>query len=236
MKKRIFAAVLATAMSLSLVACGEVQQAVDQAVAEVEQELQEEVAEEPVAEPEVEEPVVEEEPVASDEIIIGNPDEAAYTICAGIQTPKWSFRNAWDEANYGAATEYFNQITAWDADNNAYALPAEITDAYIVGDGKYQVSISGIEFPADEFADQENLNLIFLSSNIPADAGVEISNIVVDIDGAQPSIAPIVSPDSPDYLNMAIQNIWNGDIAEIGYYPTPFSNITITFDVTGTGL
>ena len=46
-------------------------------------------------------------------------------------------------------------------------------------------------------------------------------------------IAPILSPDSVNYVNMLIQNIWNDEVATIGYYAVPPKDVTITFTVSG---
>ena len=164
--------------------------------------------------------------------------DGTYHAYLGFQTPKYSFRNAFDDATYGRDTsEVFNQVTGWDADNNAVVLPGTFTDVEIKGNGTYTVSVDGLSFPDGEFADQGYLNLLFLSTDIPNTGEITISDVEVTMDGKAvdlASVGAIVSPDSVNYLNMLIQNIWNKDgVAEIGYYTVPMTNISITFTVSG---
>jgi hypothetical protein len=90
-----------------------------------------------------------------------------------------------------------------------------------------------MNFDASEFADQDYMNLIFLSTDIPNSGEITISDIVLNVDGQTPSISPILSPDSVDYVNMLIQNIWNDDVKTIGYYSVPPTDMSITFTVSG---
>jgi hypothetical protein len=77
------------------------------------------------------------------------------------------------------------------------------------------------------------MNLIFLSTDIPNTGAITISDIVLTVDGQTPSINPILSPDSVNYVNMLIQNIWNDDVKTIGYYSVPPTEMSITFTVSG---
>lgn len=163
-----------------------------------------------------------------------------YNAYIGIQGPNWTFRNAWNEPNYGLnganGSEYFERLTSWDADNNPYTTPGVITDAAIAGNGTYSVSIKGIEWPAEEFASQDYLNQLFISTDIPNTGEVTIDNVVLSIDGGAVSLASagaVLSKDDVDYMNILIQNTWNDDVKTIGYYAVPFSDVEITFDVSG---
>ncbi|MGN1147876.1 MAG: hypothetical protein ACI4TB_05600 [Lachnospiraceae bacterium] len=159
-----------------------------------------------------------------------------YNAYIGFQTPKFSFRNAFDDASYGRDTDYFNQVTGWDDSNNAVVLPGTFTDVVIAGNGTYTVSVEGLSFPDGEFADQDYMNLIFLSTDIPNTGEITISDVELKVEGRNVDLASagaIVSPDSKDYLNILIQNIWNDDVKEIGYYVTPVTNMSITFTVSG---
>ena len=62
---------------------------------------------------------------------------------------------------------------------------------------------------------------------------ITISDMKLEVDGRDVAIAPIVSPDSVNYINMLIQNIWNDDVKEIGYYQVPPTAMKITFTVSG---
>jgi hypothetical protein len=163
-----------------------------------------------------------------------------YNAYIGLQTPKYSFRNSWSESSYGLngseGSEYFERITSWTDDGSAYTTPGTITDAVIEGNGTYTVSVTGIEWPEGEFADQDYMNQIFISTDIPNTGEVTISNVVLTIDNTNVSLASagaILSPDDVDYMTILIQNIWNSDVTTIGYYSVPFTDISITFDVAG---
>lgn len=163
-----------------------------------------------------------------------------YNAYIGLQTPKYSFRNAWSEGSYGLngseGSEYFERITSWADDGSAFTTPGTITDAVIAGNGTYTVSVTGIQWPEGEFADQDYMNQIFISTDIPNTGEVTVSNVVLTIDGKEVSLASagaILSPDDIDYMTILIQNIWNSDVTTIGYYSVPFTDISISFDVDG---
>lgn len=159
-----------------------------------------------------------------------------YHAYIGFQTPKYSFRNSFDDATYGRDSEVFNQVTGWDADNNAVKMGGEFTDVVIAGNGTYTVSVDGLSFADDEFSSQDYMNLIFLSTDIPNTNEVTISDVELKIDGKSVELAgvgAIVSPDSKDYVNILLQNIWNDDVKTIGFYSVPMSKMSITFTVSG---
>ncbi|MBR4515204.1 MAG: hypothetical protein IKO61_10005 [Lachnospiraceae bacterium] len=165
-----------------------------------------------------------------------NPDYNAYIL---IQSPKYSFRNAWYDAQYGlgytddTGMDYFNQITGWDASNNAVVIPGKIQDTKIDGNGTYTVSVTGLQFADDDFKDQDHFNLIAVDTDIPNTGDITISDMELQINGMGVDIKPVISPDSEEYLTMLIQNIWNEDVKEIGYTPTPVTDVKITFKVSG---
>lgn len=158
-----------------------------------------------------------------------------YNAYIGFQTPKFSFRNAWDEPTYGKGTDFFSVVTGWDADNNALTLPGSFTDVVIEGNGTYTVSAEGLSFPEGEFADQAYMNLIFISTDIPNSGEITFSDVELKVDGKSVDLpnGPIVDPDSKEVVKILLQNIWNNDCKEIGYYATPMENISITFTVSG---
>ncbi len=159
-----------------------------------------------------------------------------YNAYLGIQTPKYSFRNSFDDATYGRDSEVFNQVTGWDADNNAIVLPGTFINAEIKGNGTYTVSVDGLAFPDGEFDSQDYMNLIFISTDIPNTEEITISDVELKIDGKSAELAAggaLLSPDSKDYMNMLIQNIWNEDVKTIGYYSVPMSKISVSFTVSG---
>lgn len=154
-----------------------------------------------------------------------------YNAYLGLQTPTYSFRNAFDDATYGRDTEYFNQMTGWDG-NDPVKKDGTFTDAVIAGNGTYTVSASGLGLDGD-FDSQDYFNLIFISTDIPNTGEITISDIVLNVDGRDVQINPILSPDSVNYVNMLIQNIWNDEVATIGYYSVPPKEVTVTFTVSG---
>ena len=159
-----------------------------------------------------------------------------YHAYLGFQTPKYSFRNAFDDADYGRDSDYFNQVTGWDDSNNAVVIPGTFTDVEIAGNGTYTVSVDGLEFPNGEFDGQEYMNLIFLSTDIPNTGEITISDVELKVDGKKVDLASagaVVSPDSVNYVNILLQNIWNNDVKEIGYYGVPMTSMSITFTVSG---
>ena len=171
----------------------------------------------------------------ADEVDLDNPDYNAYI---GIQTPKYSFRNEFNEENYGlegsSGADYF-KVHCWGEGNELQDMTGDITDAKIDGNGTYTVKIENLEFADDEFATQEKMNLIFISTDIPKSDAITISDVVLKIDGTEVSQTGAVNDEDADYLQYQIQSLWSEDpaIVDIGYYPVPFSTIEITFTVGG---
>ncbi len=159
--------------------------------------------------------------------------DGTYNAYIGFQTPVFSFRNAWNDTTYGLGTDYFNQVTGWEG-SDAVVLSGTFADAEIKGNGTYTVSVDGLSFPAGEFDSQDYMNLIFVSTDIPRTDAITVSDVMLDIDGMQPSISPLISPEDDDeYLTIAIQNIWNPDIATIGFYTVPPTKMSVTFTLSG---
>ena len=176
-----------------------------------------------------------EEPVSAAEAV---DLDGTYHAYLGFQTPSYSFRNACDDEYYGrdvaADIDYFHQVTGWDG-NDPVTLPGTFTDAEIAGNGTYTVSVDGLDFPAGEFDSQEYMNLIFLSTDIPNTGEITISDVKLTVNGSSVDLGngAILSPDSINYVNMLLQNIWNSDVSELGYYAVPPTSMSITFTVSG---
>ena len=179
----------------------------------------------------------EEETVSAGEV----DKDGEYNAYILIQSPKYSFRNAWYDAQYGlgytddTGFDYFNQITGWDADGNALVIPGTIQDAKITGNGTYTVSVTGLQFADDDFKDQDHFNIIGVDTDIPFSEDIVISDMELSVNGTGVDINPIVADveETNGYLTMMIQNIWNDKIKEIGYTPTPVTDVSITFKVSG---
>ncbi len=164
--------------------------------------------------------------------------EETYHAYIGVQSASYSFRNAWYEPSYGKGVTgddgmvYFDQITGWDGPT-AVNKGGVFTDAEITGDGTYTVSVTDFDFGADE-----SLNLLFVSTDIPLDSGVTISDVKVTLDGSTKYTfdEAYLSPDAKEYLEPMCINIWNDDLGKedgLFGYTMPADSIELTFTVSG---
>ena len=101
-------------------------------------------------------------------------DDVSYHAYIGVQSASYTFRNAWNEPTYGQGQVsddgmvYFDQLTGWENPGNiAVSKGGVFTDADITGDGTYKVSVTDFDF-----GDDETFNLLFISTDIPLDAGI----------------------------------------------------------------
>ena len=173
----------------------------------------------------------------------------AYNAYIGLQTQTYSFRNAWTEGSYGAATPYFNGWIVWgngdnpeesfpdyednfDYDINGYVLPATYDDAKIDADGTYTVKASGIDWGLKEETD---FNLVFVSTDLPAGQGIVIKDASVSVDGSVvKTIDTVTYDETAEYIEIDFANIWNPDVGAWGLaFPT--DSVSITFTVEGLG-
>ena len=172
---------------------------------------------------------------------------SAYNAYIALQTSTYSFRNSWDDAGYGQATPYFNGWVVWgdgdtpeetfpdyednfDYDINGYVLPATYDDAKISGDGTYTVKASGIDWA---LKGENDFNLVFVSTDIPANQGVVISDVSVAVDGEVVKTVDTVAYDeSASYIQIFLANVWNSDIGNWGL-AFPSEDVAITFTVSG---
>ncbi len=171
----------------------------------------------------------------------------AYNAYIGLQTQTYSFRNAWTEASYGKATPYFNGWIVWgDGDNpeetfpdyednfdydiNGYVLPASYTDASFDADGTYTVKAEGIDWA---LKGETDFNLVFVSTDLPANAGLTISDVAVAVDGTVvKTVDSYTYDETAEYIEIDLANIWNPDIGAWGLaFPT--SDVSIQFTVAG---
>lgn len=155
-----------------------------------------------------------------------------FNVYFGVQTAAYSFRNAWNDS-YGLGTPEWNQITGWNG-NDEVVKTGTITDAVIKGNGTYTVSLTGVDF-AD---DAETLNLLFLSTDIPLDKGVEISDITVRMGGKKvyEFEESYQDPDTKDYIKTLLINTYNDAFKadnEFAYTLSAGMDIEITFTVSG---
>jgi hypothetical protein len=172
---------------------------------------------------------------------------ASYKGNIAFQTASYSFRNGWSDAGYGEATDYYDSYIVWGAgdypeetypqyednfnyDINGYTLDATYTDATITGDGTYTISAEVDWSVTGDSA----FNLIQISTDLPVDGSVAITNAKVIVDGAEQ-----VSIDNPiwegtEYMTVNLCNIWNTEVAAYtGAFPT--KSLAVEFTVSGLG-
>ncbi|MBQ8569179.1 MAG: hypothetical protein IJ446_08175 [Oscillospiraceae bacterium] len=161
-----------------------------------------------------------------------------YHAYIGVQSASYTFRNAWNDATYGKdvvgddGTVWFDQLTGWEG-ATALNKGGDFTDVEITEDGTYTVSVSNFDFGADE-----TLNLLFVSTDIPLDAGVTISDVKVKMDGMEKYTFAdaYLSPDELEYMSPMCINIWNDDLGKqdgLFGYIMPTDSIEIEFTVSG---
>lgn len=175
--------------------------------------------------------------------IPASAEDVSYHAYLGVQSASYTFRNAWNEPNYGQGVTsddgmvYFDQLTGWENPGNiAVSKGGVFTDAEITGDGTYSVSVTDFDFGEDE-----TLNLLFVSTDIPLDAGITISDVKVIMDGSTKYTfdEAYLSPDEKEYVSPMCINIWNDDLGKqdgLFGYMMPTDSIELQFTVSGTGV
>lgn len=161
-----------------------------------------------------------------------------YHAYIGVQTPTWIFRNAWDDASYGKESGCFDQLGF--IDGEWIAQGGSFTDVEITGNGTYTVAVTGYDF-SGTFEDQPILgadglfNLLFVSTDLPVNDQVVISNVVLKMDGKEitTQAEAFADPDSKEVQKFLLANIWNNEISALPYYAAPTQSIEISFDVSG---
>ena len=164
--------------------------------------------------------------------------DGVYHAYIGVQSASYTFRNAYDDAQYGYGTKaddgtvWFDQLTGWDGPT-AVNKPTTFNDAVIKGNGTYKVSMSDFDFGEDE-----TLNLLFVSTNIPLNDQVKVTDVNVYMDGQKKYTfdEAYMNPDATTYMNWQQINIWNEDLGKedgLFGYVMPQDNISIEFTVSG---
>ena len=147
-----------------------------------------------------------------------------FNVYIGVQTAAYSFRNAWNDS-YGLGTPEFDQITGWNGNDEVVRTGTIST---------YTVSLTGVDF-AD---DAETLNLLFLSTDIPLDKGVELTDIKVKMGGKSvyDFDTAFQDPDTKDYIKALLINTYNDGFKadnEFAYTLSAGMDIEVTFTVSG---
>lgn len=158
-----------------------------------------------------------------------------YHAYLGVQTnDSWIYRNAWNDTSYG------KDVDGWDFSKLAMnGAPADIagsfTDVEITGDGTYKVSLTGADLSGERI-----FSLLFVSTDIPLDSGITISNVNVIIDGQTKYTfdEAFLSPDEKEYMSPMAINIWNDDLGKedgLFGYTMPNDSVEMEFTVSGMG-
>ena len=164
------------------------------------------------------------------------PASAADTYHAylGVQTnPSWIFRNAWNDGTYGK--DGYDSFNSLSKDGAPADIAGTFTDAEITGDGTYTVSLKGADLSGEE-----RFSLLFVSTDIPLDSGITISDVSVVIDGQEKYTfdEAYLNPDEKSYMSPTAINIWNDDLGKedgLFGYTMPSDSVEMTFTVSGMG-
>jgi len=182
-------------------------------------------------------PIVKEEEAGMTQEEIDAALAADYNAYIGIQSENYTFRNAWNEENYGRDAEdglYFNRLTGWDADGNAVDYGGTFTDAQITGNGTYSVSLTTGDMG---FGSDKSLNLLFVSTDIPsalvADGYVTITDVTAQFNDSK--VVEYFELDTTgDYAQITLLNKWTQSEEPFAYtIPGANETVTITFTIGG---
>lgn len=164
-----------------------------------------------------------------------------YHAYLGVQTPTWIFRNAFNDASYGLDVDggaYFGELGF--VDGGWVAQGGTFTDVEITGNGTYTVSLTGFDFSgefngATILGTDGTFNLLFVSTDLPRNDDVVISNVVLKMDGKEitTQAEPFLDPDQKEVQSILLANIWNNEISPLPYYAAPTDSIEISFTVSG---
>ena len=166
---------------------------------------------------------------------VSMPVSAADTYHAylGVQTnPSWIFRNGWNDASFGKDYEAFNKLSK---DGAPADIDGTFTDVDITGDGTYKVSLTGADLSGEDL-----FSLLFVSTDIPADSGVSITDVKVIIDGQTKYTfdEAYIPEDTGDYITVQARNIWNDELGKedgLFAYTMPNDSVEMEFTVSGIG-
>lgn len=164
---------------------------------------------------------------------VSMPVSAADTYHAylGVQTnPSWIFRNSWNDASFGKDYEAFDKLSK---DGAPADIAGTFTDVDITGDGTYKVSLTGTDLSGEDL-----FSLLFVSTDIPVDAGVAITDVKVIIDGSTKYTfdEAYIPEDTGEYINIQARNIWNDDLGKedgLFAYTMPTDSVEMEFTVSG---
>lgn len=158
-----------------------------------------------------------------------------YNAYLGIQTPNWTYRDAWNNPNSGLGSDVWGSFIYGNETKEKYGV---VTDAKVAGNGTYTVSLTDFgTIISDDFttADQDHFNLLFISTDIPRSDDVKITDVKIIMDGKTIKTFDnaVLDEDDEDYVKILIQNIWNEDVKELPFYNAPSKSVEMTFTISG---
>ncbi len=165
--------------------------------------------------------------------------DGTYHAYIGVQSASYTFRNAYDDATYGYGTvtddgvACFDQLTGWEPGNVRIDKPTTFVDTEIAGNGTYTVSMSDFDF-----GDDESFNLLFVSTDIPVNDTIKITNVKAKMDGSTKYSfdEAFMDPDATIMMKWLVLNQWNTELTEMNadsFYVMPTNSIEIEFTVAG---
>lgn len=188
-----------------------------------------------------------------------------YNAYIGFQTPAYSFRNAWNETNYGRdsknAEAFKSAVIVWgandpetfpqyeeyfDYDNiDGYVIPVTYSDVQIDKDGTYKVGISDFDWELDK---SSGFNMLFVSTDIPYDKDnlksvATITDVKLLFDGVEQfkldeAIVDEEEGTKSGITRIDVTNDYNPTAKEIGFHGTYPTNAvkTVEIEFTVSGL
>lgn len=181
--------------------------------------------------------------ITANKIMVGElaaPEEVAidlngeFNAYLGLQTPNWTYRDAWNSAN-GIGSDTWGDFIFGNETQEKYG---KVVDTAVTGNGTYTVSITDFgSIFADDFATagQDYFNLLYISTDIPKSDKITVTNVILKIDGKeiQKYDEAIIDEEDKDYIKILIQNIWADGLKEINYYEAPTESLEMTFTISG---
>lgn len=158
-----------------------------------------------------------------------------YMAYLGIQTPNWTYRNAWNDGGYETDPTLWGDFIYGNETKEKYG---KVTDAAVKGNGTYKVSLTDFgTIIADDFktAGQDFFNLLFISTNIPRSEDVKVTNVKIIMDGKTIKTfdEAVLDEDDKEYVKILIQNIWNETVKELPFYAAPAKSVEMQFTIEG---
>ncbi len=153
----------------------------------------------------------------------------AYMGFFQVQTSSWVYRNPFDDPNTGYGSDIFE--TVYNNETDA-ATSTIIEDTLIDGDGLYKVSLLEADFEGST-----DFNMVALSTNLPLDGSIAISDVSLHIGGRTITKDYAQKNDEKDYIMMMLINQYDSDMKDTvnNMVPPAGTDMWIEFTVSGFG-